>query len=168
MSPAVRRAEASAACLLVLALCAPARGEVTGQLGRALAAVAGRSTLTLVTTGRRTGRPRPVALWFVFAGGRLYVQSGRQGHTNWYRNLLKNPRVEVRLGDLSLSARARPIGDPREVERIHRLFRQKYWMAWIASYLGSSLGQGLPVELEELAPLRSEAATAAAGRGSSK
>ena len=46
------------------------------------------STLELTTSGRKSGQPRTATIWFVY-DDRLYVQSGKEGKTDWYRNLLK-------------------------------------------------------------------------------
>jgi len=109
------------------------------------------STLELTTTGRKSGEPRTVTIWFVADDqGRLYVQSGKGGDTDWYRNLVKTPAVTVHLGELAMNAVAAPLEDPSEVARVHELFRQKYLRARIAEWTGSDVGHGKVVQLGEL------------------
>ena len=91
-------------------------------------AVGGRGsskTLLLTTTGRRSGKPVAVPLFFASDGrdpeiARLYIVASFGGNDEapgWYRNLLANPVVEVEVGGRkgafvakSLSAEeARPI-----------------------------------------------------------
>ena len=57
----------------------------------------------------------------------------------WVKNLVRNPRVRVRVGDRTFDARARPLNPARDSEAwqtAQRLAREKY--GW---------GDGLPVEL---------------------
>jgi deazaflavin-dependent oxidoreductase (nitroreductase family) len=109
------------------------------------------STIELTTTGRTSGQPRTVTIWFaVDAQGRLYVQSGKGGRTDWYRNLRKTPAVTMRIGELALRGVATPIDDPAEVARVHELFRQKYLRARITAWFGGEIGRGKVVELREL------------------
>src|SRR3954451_17980912 len=60
---------------------------------------AGDPFLYLTTTGRRTGRPHRIEIWFAAHEGRLYLLSGGRERADWVRNLQANPRVTVELGD---------------------------------------------------------------------
>ncbi|HSP98271.1 MAG TPA: nitroreductase family deazaflavin-dependent oxidoreductase [Candidatus Dormibacteraeota bacterium] len=112
------------------------------------------STLELTTTGRTSGAPRTVTIWFVADDqGRLYVQSGKGGTTDWYRNLLKTPAVKIRIAELAMSGVAAPVEDLTEVARVHELFRQKYLRARVAEWIGSETGHGKVVQLGELTQL---------------
>jgi deazaflavin-dependent oxidoreductase (nitroreductase family) len=96
-----------------------------------------RSTVRLTTTGRKSGRPHTVTIWFVVAdGSRFYVQHVRGPGADWYRNLVKQPEVGVDFGAGVLQARAVPIADPAEVRRVLGLFRKKYILSWIFQLLG--------------------------------
>ena len=75
------------------------------------------------------------------------MQSGKDGKTDWYRNLQKTPAVTLKADRYSFRARGRTVTDPKEVERVHTLFRDKYTSARLLSWVGSGIGQGLPVEL---------------------
>lgn len=79
------------------------------------------STLVLTTRGRRTGCPRRTPLGYVRDGGTLYVQSGRGERADWYRNVVADPVVVVRLGAERFPARAEVIRDPAELHRLQRL-----------------------------------------------
>ena len=134
----------AAVCLALAG--ALAFGARVGRAGEpSLADVAGaarRATLDIVTRGRVTGNPRTQTVWFVYDQGVIYVQSGSGGKTDWYRNLLKNPAVTLRIGALVLEGEARPVKDERLVEQVHDLFRGKYRLARIAQSLGSTIGRG--------------------------
>lgn len=112
------------------------------------------STIALTTTGRTSGQPRTVTIWFVVdERGRLYVQSGKGGTTDWYRNLVKTPAVTMRIGELAMAGVAAPIDDAAETARVHALFRQKYLRARITAWFGGEVGAGRVVELRELTQL---------------
>jgi len=99
----------------------------------------GDQFLYLTTTGRKTGRPREIEIWFVASGGRFYVLAEDFLAAQWVKNLVRNPRVQVRVGDRSFGASARPLDPQRDAEAYQaaqRLAREKY--GW---------GDGLPVEL---------------------
>lgn len=70
------------------------------------------SMLLLTTTGRRTGLPRRTALTFQPLDGHYLVLAGMGTRSDWYRNLLARPRVEVRIGARSFAAEAEPVLDP--------------------------------------------------------
>jgi deazaflavin-dependent oxidoreductase (nitroreductase family) len=113
-----------------------------------------KSTLELTTTGRKSGAPRTVTIWFVAdEQGRLYVQSGKGGTTDWYRNLLQTPAVKIRIGELAMNGVAAPVDDLTEIARVHELFRQKYLRARVAEWIGSETGHGKVVQLGELTQL---------------
>lgn len=63
-------------------------------LGRLL----GRLVLLLTTRGRRTGKLRVTPLQYEAIGDDVFVGSARGTAADWYRNLVVDPRVEVRVG----------------------------------------------------------------------
>jgi deazaflavin-dependent oxidoreductase (nitroreductase family) len=113
-----------------------------------------RSTLDLITIGRTSGKPHSATIWFVYEQGppRIYVQSGKDGQTDWYRNLLKSPAVTVKIGDRQFRGRARPIDDTAETVRVRELFKRKYLTARIMSWFGGGFGAGKVVLVEGLEP----------------
>lgn len=73
--------------------------------------------MLLTTTGAKTGLAREHPLLYVADdAGLLLIASnyGRPGHPAWYRNLIKNPRVEVLAGKHSGTYTAVEIVDPAE------------------------------------------------------
>ena len=117
--------------------------EVTSALSR----IRDGSNIEITTTGRKSGKPHTTPIWYVVDDGRVIVQSGKDGKTDWYRNLQKTPAVTLKADRYSFRARGRTITDPKEVERVHALFRDKYTSARLLSWVGSGIGQGIPVEL---------------------
>jgi len=96
--------------------------------------------LYLTTTGRRTGRPREIEIWFTQRGGRYYLVAEHRERAQWIKNLRAEPRVAVRVGRRSFAAHARVIDAKAEPELAHAvrtLSEKKY--GW---------GNGLVVELD--------------------
>lgn len=60
----------------------------------------GKYVLLLTTTGRKTGKIRQTPLEYIYdkENDRYRVAAGWGGHTDWYRNVLKNPMVKVQVG----------------------------------------------------------------------
>lgn len=51
----------------------------------------------LTTRGRRSGLPRPTPLGYLVMDGAAWVMAGYGPRTQWYRNVLEDPSVELRL-----------------------------------------------------------------------
>jgi deazaflavin-dependent oxidoreductase (nitroreductase family) len=143
---------AALACVLaVLAAAAAATEPPLPEVAAALDRIKGASTIELTTTGRRSGREHRKPVWFVVDEGKVLVQAGKDGRTDWYRNLEKTPAAVVRQDGYSFRVRAVMIKDPQRVAAVHKLFTAKYTTAWLLSFFGSRIGQGRPVELVPIA-----------------
>jgi deazaflavin-dependent oxidoreductase (nitroreductase family) len=69
----------------------------------------------LTTTGRRTGAPQEVEIWFATDGEVVWMISGGRDRADWVQNLLASPDASLRIGDHVVPVRARPaIDDPAE------------------------------------------------------
>lgn len=66
----------------------------------------------LTTTGRRTGLPRTTPLNYAIVDGDVHLLAGFGTRADWYRNLLADPAVTVRLPGRTLAGRAEPVDDP--------------------------------------------------------
>jgi deazaflavin-dependent oxidoreductase (nitroreductase family) len=84
------------------------------------AALAGDRVADITTTGRRSGQPRRLEIWFHLLDGRLYV-TGLPGRRDWYANLVAEPALVLHLKESTvadLPARARPVTERAERERV--------------------------------------------------
>jgi deazaflavin-dependent oxidoreductase (nitroreductase family) len=122
--------------------------QATTSAQTTLEKVANESTVELTTTGRKSGKSHTKPIWFVYDQGRLYLQAGKDGKTDWYLNLKKNPQMTLKIADATLKGTAKFIDDAQETERIHELFRQKYVTARVLGAVGSSIGHGKAVEVQ--------------------
>jgi deazaflavin-dependent oxidoreductase (nitroreductase family) len=82
----------------------------------------------LTTTGRTSGEPREIEIWFGLEGRTLYMLSGGGDRSNWVRNLIREPRVSVRIAEREVTGTARVVVDPGEKERARILLATKYGM----------------------------------------
>ena len=73
----------------------------------------GRYILLLTTTGRRSGEPRHTPLEYLYdkENDAYRIAAGWGGKTDWYRNLRKNPNVNVQVGMRKFNAIAEPASD---------------------------------------------------------
>ncbi|HEY0415948.1 MAG TPA: nitroreductase family deazaflavin-dependent oxidoreductase [Gaiellaceae bacterium] len=78
----------------------------------------GSTILLLTTVGRTSGEKRTTPLIYAQDGDRYVIvasQGGAPEHPGWYRNLVKNPEVEVQVLGEVFPARARTAeGEERE------------------------------------------------------
>jgi deazaflavin-dependent oxidoreductase (nitroreductase family) len=93
-----------------------------------LRALAGEDFCYLTTTGRVTGRPHEIEIWFALVPQRrvLYMLSGGGDRSDWVKNLRRDPDVEVRIAGERYSGRAREARDAEENELARRLLVEKY------------------------------------------
>ncbi|MEO7909514.1 MAG: nitroreductase family deazaflavin-dependent oxidoreductase, partial [Roseiflexaceae bacterium] len=79
----------------------------------------------LTTTGRVTGQPHTIEIWFALDGPTLYMLSGSHA-SDWVKNLLRAPAVAVRLGETIFAGNARVVEQADEDALARRLVVAKY------------------------------------------
>ncbi len=80
----------------------------------------------LTTTGRVTGRPHEIEIWFSIDGQTLYMLSGGRDRSDWVRNLQRTSEVTVRIASERFEGHARVVEDTGEDELARRLLVEKY------------------------------------------
>jgi len=110
--------------------------------GASLHTVADKQILYLTTIGRTTGLPRQIEIWFVVCRERFYLFAERGEAAGWVKNVRRNPKVMVRIGEWRIDATARVLN--RQADR-------KLWelVAGMADHK-YGWGEGLPVEVTPL------------------
>ena len=93
-----------------------------------LRALAEESFCYLTTTGRVTGRPHEIEIWFALLAEThtLYMLSGGGDRSDWVKNLRRNPKVTLRIADGCFAGLARGARDTEEDELARRLLVEKY------------------------------------------
>jgi deazaflavin-dependent oxidoreductase (nitroreductase family) len=113
--------------------------------------VADKAFCYVTTTGRRTGRPHEIEIWFGAVDHTLYLLSGGGDRSDWVRNLRHRPEASVRIGPRRFAARGRFVDDPDEDDAARRLLASKY-QGWRAGRSLSSWARTALVVALELEP----------------
>jgi deazaflavin-dependent oxidoreductase (nitroreductase family) len=101
----------------------------------------------VTTTGRRSGSPHTVEIWFALHGSTVYLLSGGREASDWVKNLRVHPTVGLRLGDRDMICHARIVEDEAEDALARRLVVQKYGPRY-ADDLDEWSRTALPVAIE--------------------
>ena len=80
----------------------------------------------LTTTGRVSGHPHEIEIWFGLQNSTLYLLSGGRDESDWVKNLLKIPAVSLRIKKHLFSGTARLVSDEKEDALARRLLAAKY------------------------------------------
>jgi deazaflavin-dependent oxidoreductase (nitroreductase family) len=90
--------------------------------------------IRLSVIGRKSGRwiSRPV--WFVVEGDKLYLLPVQGSDTQWYKNVLRDPRIRISARGAEAKFKATVVKDPKVVSAIVDKFREKYGKADIKRY----------------------------------
>ena len=101
----------------------------------------------LTTTGRVSGRPHEIEIWFGAQNGTIYLLSG-SGKSDWLKNLLKEPKVRVRIAKHTFTGSARVVEDQEEERRARYLLAEKYQEWEEGKTLSAWARTALPVAIE--------------------
>ena len=102
----------------------------------------------LTTTGRVSGEPREIEIWFGLDGGTLYMLAGGGEKANWVRNIRKNPAVSVRIAGRTFATTGRVVeAGGAEDATARRLLVEKYQPGY-ANDLGNWGRTALPVAVD--------------------
>jgi deazaflavin-dependent oxidoreductase (nitroreductase family) len=80
----------------------------------------------LTTTGRHTGSPHRIEIWFAIGDGTVYLLSGGGDRSDWVRNLMISPEVVLEVGDVKRTTKAWVVTDRAEDAKARRLLAEKY------------------------------------------
>ena len=85
----------------------------------------GKFVMLLTTTGRKSGKRRVTPLQYEEIDGRIYVGAALGRKADWMRNILADPRVEVRIKARRFMGCAEVVSDTRQIadfleERLRR------------------------------------------------
>lgn len=79
----------------------------------------------LITTGRVTGRPHDIEMWFGVVGGAFVFIAGNGPGADWYRNAVSAGSATVRVAGVTFTGRARS-AHPDEREAVGAAMTAKY------------------------------------------
>jgi hypothetical protein len=90
--------------------------------------------MTIRVTGRKSGRVIEIPVWFVLEGEKVYLLPVSGSDTQWYKNVLKNPKIGIVAGGAKGEFRAIPIAGGAPVSAVVEKFRKKYGAGDVKKY----------------------------------
>ena len=105
----------------------------------------------LTTTGRVTGNPHTIEIWFAAVGDTAYLLSGGRERADWVRNAIAEPTVTIRIADRDYAGEARLVSDPDEDAAARGLLYAKYNPSY-GGDLASWRDEALVIAIERLGP----------------
>ena len=81
----------------------------------------------LTTTGRISGAPHRIEIWFALHDDTVFLLSGGRERSDWVRNVMVSPDVVLELGDRRRTTRARVLEPGSDRDALaRRLLFDKY------------------------------------------
>jgi len=90
--------------------------------------------INITVTGRKSGRPISIPVWFVLENGKLYLLPVSGSDTQWYKNVLKNPSIRIEAGGAEAELKVAPVTDAKQVSSVVEKFRAKYGASDVKKY----------------------------------
>ncbi len=90
--------------------------------------------ITLTVIGRKSGKDISMPVWFVLEGDQLYLVPVHGSDTQWYLNVMKNPRIRIDARGEQAELRVKSITDAKSVKTVVDKFREKYTAADVKKY----------------------------------
>ena len=76
----------------------------------------------------------PIPVWFVSEDNKLYLLPVSGSDTQWYKNVQKNPSIQIESGSAKAERKVAPITDPKQVASVVEKFRAKYGPSDVKKY----------------------------------
>ena len=94
------------------------------------------SEINITVTGRKSGRTISNPIWFVFDKDKdkLYLLPVKGSDTQWYKNVLKDPPIQIDARGADVAVQAVPITDVKQVSSVIEMFRAKYGTGDVKKY----------------------------------
>ena len=90
--------------------------------------------INITVTGRKSGRAISIPVWFVLENGKLCLLPVSGPDTQWYKNVLKNPSIQIEAGGAKAELKVAPVKDPKQASSIVEKFRAKYGASDVKKY----------------------------------
>lgn len=84
--------------------------------------------------GRKSRRTISLPVWCVREGKNLYLLPVQGSDTQWYKNVLHNPQIQIEARGVSQEFQATPLTHPARVKFVVDKFREKYGARDVKKY----------------------------------
>ena len=91
-----------------------------------LSSLANKDFCYVTTTGRVTGKPHEIEIWFGTEGNTIYLLSGGGEKSDWVKNMRAKPQVEVRIAKHNFTGQVRFVAKAEEESQARRMLAAKY------------------------------------------
>ena len=92
------------------------------------------SEIIINVVGRKSGRTISNPVWFVLEGEKLYLLPVQGSDTQWYKNVLKNPKIGIGANGAKGEFQLTPTSDAKQVASVVEKFRGKYGAKDVKKY----------------------------------
>lgn len=94
-----------------------------------LRTIAGEQYCYLTTSGRKTGNPHTIEIWFALSpdSPTIYMLSGGGDRSDWVKNIRNNPSVQARIKGTTFEGSGRVVQDAGEERTARKLIVAKYY-----------------------------------------
>jgi hypothetical protein len=99
-----------------------------------IAALKVAEEVELAVKGRRSGKDIPRPVWFALRRNEVLLLPVTGSRSQWFKNVLKNPRVRISVAGQTYGGRVETITEKREVSEVVELFRKKYGAGDVKRY----------------------------------
>ncbi len=103
--------------------------------------VVGKLFMIITTTGRKSGQPRRTSIEYHSYKGRKYVMNGYGMRSDWYRNILADPRVTIQTADGTERCRARRLTSDEELATAYEFVQSNPLFRWFVEALGFKMSK---------------------------
>jgi len=90
--------------------------------------------INITVTGRKSGRTISIPVWFVSEDNKLHLLPVSGSDTQWYKNVLKNPSIQIEAGGAKAELKVASVTDPKQVASVVEKFRAKYGASDVKKY----------------------------------
>jgi hypothetical protein len=90
--------------------------------------------ITLSIKGRKSGKDIPRPVWFVHEDNTLYLLPVQGSDTNWYKNMLVDPKLKISVNGKKMAVKSKVITERNRVDDIVKKFKSKYGEGEVKKY----------------------------------
>ncbi|HEV3472680.1 MAG TPA: nitroreductase family deazaflavin-dependent oxidoreductase [Actinomycetota bacterium] len=101
----------------------------------------------VTTRGRVTGNEHEIEIWFAARDAIIYLLSGGGKRSDWVKNVLVTPEVQVRIAGIEYRGRARVVDDDEEASWARAALLEKYARGYSGDLTNWSR-RSLPIAIE--------------------
>jgi len=108
--------------------------------------LAGTNEVEITVTGRKSGRSISTPVWFIQEASKLYLVPVKGSDSNWYKNVLAKPEMQIAAKGTKVTLRAKPVSNSGTINEVVEKLRSKYGAGEVKKYY-SQLDAALELSL---------------------